>query len=120
MKSTTSSDTSVVLKQAQTLYSNIYKQLLSLLCFSRHTLRADLLQDTLKIDALGTFDRQTQCPIPDELCEGSETTADTEGGRIVERLLEAEVVEEDTGRRVDVRERVLGLLGGSAAASMLG
>lgn len=59
-------------------------------------LGADLVQDALEVDALGALNRQTQGPVPDELCKRSETTADTEGRRVVEGLVEAIVVEENT------------------------
>lgn len=69
----------------------------------------NLVQDALKVNALRALDGQTQCAIPDELCERSETTADTEGSSVVERLLEAVVVEEDTRGGVYVRVGVLSL-----------
>jgi hypothetical protein len=75
-----------------------------------YALRADLLKDTLEVDALGALDGQTQCPVPDELCEGAEATADTESRSVIQRLVEAVVVEQHTRRRIDVRERVLGLV----------
>ena len=75
---------------------------------------ADLVQYALQVDRLGPLDGKTQCPVPNQLCERAQTTADTEGRCVVERLLEAEVVEENTGRRVDVREGVLGLQNKSA------
>lgn len=59
---------------------------------------ADLVQDTLEVDRLGALNGQTQCPVPDELCKWAKTTADTEGGSVVERLLEAVVVEEHARR----------------------
>jgi hypothetical protein len=37
--------------------------------FDTQYLCADLVQYTLQVDGLGTLDGQTQCPIPDELCE---------------------------------------------------
>ena len=79
---------------------------------------ADLVQYTLKVDGLGTLDRQTQCPVPDQLCERAQTTADTEGRSVVESLLEAVVVEEDAGGRVDVREGVLSLDGSQLLISL--
>ena len=66
-------------------------------------------QQTLQVDGLGALDWQTESAIPDELCEWTETTGHTEGGGVVEGLLEAIVVEEDTGARVDVGDWVLGL-----------
>ena len=73
-------------------------------------LSTDLVQDTLEVDALGSLDRQTQCSIPDELCEWPKTTADTESGSVVECLLKAVVVEENARGRVDIGKRVLGLM----------
>jgi hypothetical protein len=45
------------------------------------------------------------------LGERAETTADTEGGGVVEGLFEAVVVEEDAGAGVDIGEGILGLGG---------
>lgn len=65
--------------------------------YLRHLhLRANLVQYTLKIDGLWTLDRQTQRPVPDQLCKRAQTTADTECRSVVKGLLEAVVVEEDT------------------------
>lgn len=66
-------------------------------------------QETLQVDGLGALDGETEGAVPDELCEWAETTGHTEGGGVVEGLLEAVVVEEDTGAGVDVGEWVLGL-----------
>lgn len=80
-----------------------------------------LLQETLEVDALGALNGETQGAVPDELGEGTQTTRDTKGGGVVQGLVEAVVVEEDTGAAVDVGVRVLGLavlledLGGDAA-----
>jgi hypothetical protein len=74
-------------------------------------LAADLVQDALEVDALGALDGQAQCAVPDELCEGTEAAGDAEGRRVVERLFEAVVVEQDAGGGVDVGEGVLGLVG---------
>jgi hypothetical protein len=57
---------------------------------------ANLVKNALKVDGLGTLNGQTQCPVPDELCERAKTTADTKGSCVVECLCEAIVVEEDT------------------------
>ena len=65
--------------------------------YERLFLSSDLVEDTLKVDGLGTLNRQTQCPVPDELCERSKTTANTESGSVVKSLLETVMVEEDTG-----------------------
>ena len=46
---------------------------------------------------------------PDELGEGAQAARDTKGGGVVERLVEAVVVEEDAGAAVDVGVGVLGL-----------
>lgn len=73
-------------------------------------LSADLVQDTLEVDALGSLDGQTQCSVPDELCKWPKTTADAESGSVVECLLEAVVVEENARGRVDIGEWVLGLM----------
>ena len=72
-------------------------------------LRANLVQDALQVDALGPLNRQTQRPVPDELRKRPKSTADTKRRSVVERLLESEVVEENTRGRVDVGERVLRL-----------
>jgi len=42
-----------------------------------------LLEDTLEIDTLRPLDGQTQCPIPDKLCQRTKATANTEGSCIV-------------------------------------
>lgn len=70
---------------------------------------ADLVQNALQVDALWPLDGQAQCPIPNELCEGPEATADTEGCCVIERLFEAIMVEEDARGRVDVGVRVFSL-----------
>lgn len=67
------------------------------------------LQQALEVDALGALDGHAQGTVPDELDEGSEGTADTEGDGVVQGLLEAVVVEEDTRGGVDVGVGVLGL-----------
>jgi hypothetical protein len=72
---------------------------------------ADLVKNTLEVNRLGALNRQTQRPVPDQLCKRAETTADTKGSRVVECLREAVVMEEDTRRRVDVGVGVLGLYG---------
>lgn len=63
---------------------------------SSYLFSTDLVQNTLEVDGLRTLNRQTQCPVPDKLCKRTKTTADTESGGVVEGLLEAVVVEEDT------------------------
>ena len=67
------------------------------------------LHQTQQVDALGPLDGETQSAIPDELDERTQSTADTEGDGVVQRLLEAVVVEEDAGGGVDVGVGVLGL-----------
>lgn len=68
-----------------------------------------LLLQAQKVDALRTLDGQAQRAVPDQLDQRAECAADTEGNRIVQGLLEAVVVEEDTGSGVNVGVRVLGL-----------
>lgn len=67
------------------------------------------LQETEEVDALGALNRHAQGAVPDELDQRSEGATDTEGDGIVQGLLEAIVVKEDTGGGVDVRVGVLGL-----------
>lgn len=67
------------------------------------------LQQALEVDALGALDGHAQGTVPDELDQGSEGTADTEGNGVVQGLLEAVVVEKDTGGGVDIGVGVLGL-----------
>mgnify|MGYP007135338112 CR=1 FL=1 len=81
----------------------------SLSPYTTHLLPLNQVEDTLEVDALGPLDGQTQSTIPDELGERAKTTRDTKGGGVVQGLSEAVVVEEYTGRRVDVRIGVLGL-----------
>ena len=57
---------------------------------------AHLVQDALKVDALGSLNRQSQRPVPDELRKRPKSTADTERRRVVERLLESVMVEENS------------------------
>ncbi len=87
----------------------VSSQIVLLVCLSSTCLGADLVQDTLEVDALGALDGQTQRSVPDELCERPKTTADTECGGVVECLLEAVVVEENAGGGVDIGEGVLRL-----------
>jgi hypothetical protein len=54
---------------------------------------ADLIQDSLQVDALRSLDWQAKGTVPDELGEWAETTADTECGGVVKSLFEAVVVE---------------------------
>lgn len=78
----------------------------------RRRLRAaDLLEDAGKVDALGPLNGQAEGAVPDELGERAEAAADAESGSVVERLLEAVVVEENAGGAVDVGEGVLCLRG---------
>jgi hypothetical protein len=70
---------------------------------------ADLVKNALEVNRLGALNRQTQRPVPDELCKWSKTTADTKGGRVVKCLGEAVVVEKNARRGVDVGVGVLGL-----------
>lgn len=67
------------------------------------------LQETQEVNALGTLDGHAQGTVPDELDQGSESAADTKGDGVVQGLLEAVVVEEDTRGGVDVGVGVLGL-----------
>lgn len=55
-------------------------------------------QQTLKIDTLRSFDRQTQSSVPDQLSQRSQSPTHTECCSIVQCLMEAIVVEENTGR----------------------
>lgn len=68
------------------------------------------LQQTQEVDALGALDGHTHGTVPDELDQRSEGTADTESDGVVEGLLEAVMMEEDTGDGVDVGVGVLGLM----------
>lgn len=68
------------------------------------------LQQARNVDTLGTLDGETKGPVPDELDKRSKGTANTESNGVVQRLLEAVMVEEDTGCGIDVGVRVLGLL----------
>lgn len=65
------------------------------------------LQQALQIDALGSFNRQPQRPIPDQLRQRPQPARDAKCGGVVERLVEAVVVEQHAGPAVHVRERVL-------------
>lgn len=67
------------------------------------------VQETLEVDTLWSLDRETKGTAPDKLGEWAKSTADTEGDGVVKRLLEAVVVEEDTGSSINIRVRVLGL-----------
>lgn len=69
------------------------------------------LQQTQEVDALRALNGHAHGTIPDELDQGSEGTADTESDGVVQGLLEAVVVEEDTRNGVDVGVGVLGLYG---------
>jgi hypothetical protein len=53
------------------------------------------LQKTQQVDALGALDGHAQGAVPDELDQWSESAAHTECDGVVQRLLEAVVVEED-------------------------
>ena len=75
----------------------------------RFTVERLFLQQTKEVDALGALDGHTHGAVPDELDQGSKGTANTESDGVVEWLLEAVVVEEDTGDGVDVGVGVLGL-----------
>lgn len=68
-----------------------------------------LLKETLQVDALGPLDGQTKRAVPDELREGAKAARYAEGGGIIQRLVEAVVVEEHAGAAVDIRVGVLGL-----------
>lgn len=65
--------------------------------------------ETQKVDGLGTLNGQSQCSAPDELSQRAQCAAHTKCHSVVEGLLEAIVVEQDTRGGVDVRMGVLGL-----------
>lgn len=67
------------------------------------------LEQTQEVDALGALNGHAQSTIPDQLGKGTESTADTEGDSVVEGLLEAIVVEENTTSSIHVGVRVLSL-----------
>ena len=73
----------------------------------RHT--SPLFLQTQQVDALGSLDGQTQGAVPDQLHQRAQRAADTEGHGVVQRLLEAVVVEEHARGGIDVRVGVLGL-----------
>ena len=52
---------------------------------------------------------KAKCAIPDQLCQWAKTSANTEGGSVVQRVVETVVVEQNTRAAVDVGEGVLGL-----------
>lgn len=68
-----------------------------------------LSKKTQKVDGLGTLDRQSQSTAPDKLSQRTQSTAHTERYGVVQGLLEAVVVEEDTGGGIDVGVGVLSL-----------
>lgn len=88
---------------------------------NRPLVALSLLEETLEVHALGALNREAESTVPDELGKGTQTTGDTKGGSVVESLVEAVVVEENTRAGVDVGVGVLGLavlledLGGDAA-----
>lgn len=65
--------------------------------------------ETQEVDGLGALNGQSQCSAPDELGQRTQGTAHAECDSVVEGLLEAVMVEQDTRGGVDVRMRVLGL-----------
>ena len=67
------------------------------------------LQQALQVDTLRPLDRQPQRAIPDQLGQRSQAARDAKGGGVVERFVEAVVVEEHAGAAVDVGEGVLRL-----------
>ena len=75
----------------------------------RNSLFLDGSKETLHVDGLRALDGEAKGTGPDELGEGSDGTADTEGDGVVQGLLEAEVVEEHARCSIDIRVRVLGL-----------
>lgn len=86
---------------AQSLYTLAYKLSIKAL---------DLFANkTQEVDGLGTLNGQAQSSAPDELGQRTQCTAHAESDCVVERLLEAVVVEEDTRGSVDIRMGVLGL-----------
>lgn len=77
---------------------------------TKSRLSTDFVQDSLEVDALGALNRQAKGTIPDQLSKRTKATADTKGCGVVKCLLEAVVVEEDTGAGVNIREWILGLI----------
>lgn len=67
------------------------------------------LEQAQKVDALGTLNGHAKNPIPDQLSQGSKSTADTKSNSVVKGLLEAKVMEEDTASSIDVGVWVFGL-----------
>lgn len=66
-------------------------------------------EQTEEVDGLGSLNGQSESSAPDKLSQRTKGAADTKGDGVVERLLEAVVVEENTRGSVDVGVRVLGL-----------
>lgn len=67
------------------------------------------LEQAQQVDALGALNGHAQGTIPDELGQGTKSTADTEGDGIVEGLVESIVMEEDSAGGINIRVGVLGL-----------
>ena len=65
------------------------------------------LQEAFQVDALRSLDRETQCSVPNQLCQRTQASADTESSSIVQRLVESKVVEEHSRARIDIWMRVL-------------
>lgn len=76
------------------------------------------LQQPLQIDTLRPFNRQSKGSIPDQLRQGAETARDAEGGGVVERVVEAVVVEEHAGGGIDVWVGVFGLWKGDVSGAL--
>lgn len=74
-----------------------------------YTLPHLFLEQALEVNALGALNGGTEGAVPHKLGKGSQGTADTESDGVVQGLLEAVVVEEDTGGGVNVGVGVLGL-----------
>lgn len=66
------------------------------------------LEQSFEINRLWSLDWQSESSVPDELCQWTETSADTESGSVVERVVETVVVEEHTRTAVNIGERILG------------
>jgi hypothetical protein len=69
----------------------------------------DGLHEEVGAEGLGPLDRQAESTGPDEIGEDAKGARDSEEDRVVVHLLEAVVLEEDTGVGVHVGPRVLDL-----------
>lgn len=59
----------------------------------QHLGRLGSLEQTLQVNRLWPLDGQAKRTVPDELCKRAETSTDTKDGGVVQRLLEAVMVE---------------------------